>query len=312
MPFPSLLLSAQVVSTVFPCLAISITAFRLVIQYRRSQLWWEDLWAAVAMACIIGVVSAYWWFSIIVAKPHPDISSFVVAWWLSTSTFTCALWAARMSLTFSIIRISHPASRLRIVANLTAGLFACCFTSQIIQKVYICKDVKSWMNNTAHGCDIGNGVGIAEICMDAVSDFLLMAIASRLLRDARQLKSQRKLIRGLFSASILTTVFSVVHIVFVIQAEVLLAIIMTGHLEVSISLIVCNLPVVVTCFYRRFRRMHAEDAYDYATGTSSDRAPLENTLDTSAATQIGLISSADIETSLSTQSMNAFQSHDPK
>ncbi|KZP14681.1 hypothetical protein FIBSPDRAFT_751463, partial [Athelia psychrophila] len=300
-----------VVSTVFPCLAISITAFRLVIQYRRSQLWWEDLWAAVAMACIIGVVSAYWWFSIIVAKPHPDISSFVVAWWLSTSTFTCALWAARMSLTFSIIRISHPASRLRMVANLTAGLFACCFTSQIIQKVYICKDVKSWMNNTAHGCDIGNGVGIAEICMDAVSDFLLMAMASRLLRDARQLKSQRKLIRGLFSASILTTVFSVVHIVFVIQAEVLL-IIMTGHLEVSIALIVCNLPVVVTWFYRHFRRMHAEEAYGYTTDSSSVRASLENTLDASAIAQTDLTYTAGLMTSISTQSLGAFHGHDPK
>ncbi|KZP03305.1 hypothetical protein FIBSPDRAFT_664409, partial [Athelia psychrophila] len=208
-----------VVSTVFPCLAIVITAFRLIIQYRRRQLWWEDLWAAVAMACTLSSVLAYWWFSLVVAKPHHNKSSFVVSWWLGDLTFTAALWAPRMSLTFSIIRISHPTSRLRMVANLTAGLFACFFTSQIVQKVYICRDVKSWINNTTQGCKGGSDVAITEICMDVVSDFFLIAMASLLLRDARQLKSQRKLIRGLFSASTLTTLSSIVHAIFVTRTD---------------------------------------------------------------------------------------------
>lgn len=153
-----------------------------------------------------------------------------------------------MSLAFSIIRISHPSSRLRMVANLTAGIFACCFASQIVQKVYICRDIKSWMNST-QGCRADNALAVTEICcaccplskgshlvstftVDVVSDFLLMAMASRLLRDARQLKNQRKLIHGLFSASILTTLASIVHIIFVIRKDVLLAITMTAQLEV--------------------------------------------------------------------------------
>ncbi|KZP14679.1 hypothetical protein FIBSPDRAFT_959497 [Athelia psychrophila] len=307
---PPPLLSAQVVSTVFPCLAIAITAFRLIIQYRRSQLWWEDLWVAVAMAWTMGLVTAYWRFSIVVADPYPDKSLFVISWWLSTVTHTSALWAARMSLTFSIIRISHPASRLRMAASLTAGLFACCFVTQIIQKVYICRDVKSWINNTTHGCHVGHSVGITVICMNVLSDVLLVAMASRLLRAARQLKSQRKLVRGLLSASILTTVFSIVHIIFVMRTDALLAIIWSGHLEVSISLIVCNLPVVVTCFYRHFKRLHAEDAYDYATDSSSVRASLENTLDASAIAQTDLTYTAGLITSISTQSLGGFQSHD--
>lgn len=154
-----------------------------------------------------------------------------------------------MSLTFSIVRIAHPSSRLRIAANLASGLFACCFASQIIQKMYICRDVKSWMNNPAQGCEIGDSVGITEISstrrslatqnqlissssVDVVSDFLLIALASFLLQDARQLKSQRKLIRGLFSASILTTFSSIAHMIFVVGPEVLLTVIMTAYLEV--------------------------------------------------------------------------------
>ncbi|KZP02730.1 hypothetical protein FIBSPDRAFT_149821 [Athelia psychrophila] len=305
---PSLTVFDEVVSTAFPCLAVAITTFRLVIQYRRRQLWWEDLWAAVAMACTIGLVSAYWWFTIVVAEPHPDKPAFVISWWLSNVANTCALWAARTSFTFSFIRISHPASRLRVAANLTAGIFACCFAAQIIQKVCMCRDVKSWMDNTTQGCDVGDSVGITGICMDVVSDVLLVAMASRLLRSARQLKSQRKLIRGLFSASILTTVFSIVHAVFVIRADMLLVIALTGYLETSMALIVCNLPVVVTCLYRHYRRMHAEDAYDYATDTSSDRASLENTLDATAITQTNPIYSADLMGTISTQNTNTFQS----
>ncbi|KZP14678.1 hypothetical protein FIBSPDRAFT_959496 [Athelia psychrophila] len=307
-PQPSLL-AAQVVSTVFPCLAIAITAFRLVIQYRRSQLWWEDFWAAVAMTCTIGVVSEYWWYSIIVAKPHPDTYSFMVSWYLFTLTLTSGLWAARMSLTFSIIRLAHPSSRLRIAANLTAGLCACCFASQIVQKMYICRDVKSWMNNTVQGCEIGASVGITETSMDIVSDLLLIALASYLLQDARQLKSQRKLIRGLFSASILTTLSSIAHMIFVVGPEVLLTVIMTAYLELSVSLIVCNLPVVVTFFYRHFKRTHADDTCGCGTSSSecSTSVPLESTPDASAVTQTGSsIYSADLMETISTQSTNTF------
>ncbi|KZP12820.1 hypothetical protein FIBSPDRAFT_961133 [Athelia psychrophila] len=126
-------------------------------------------------------------------------------------------------------------------------------------------------------------------------------MASRLLRHARQLKSQCKLVRGIFSASILITISNIVHMIFVIRADIHLAIMMSGQFEVAISLIVCNLPVVVACFYRHFRRMYAEDAYDYATDSSSDRSSLENTLDASAVTQTGPVYSADLMTHISSQ-----------
>ncbi|KZP12805.1 hypothetical protein FIBSPDRAFT_936735 [Athelia psychrophila] len=117
-----LLLSAKVL----PCLAIKITASRLIIQYRRSQLWWEDLWAAVGKRC-----------SVLVAQ-H--------SWFLGFLTDISAL------------------CRLRMVANPAAGLFACCLVSQFIQVVYICRDSQSWMHNTHQGCDDGDDVAITAIC----------------------------------------------------------------------------------------------------------------------------------------------------
>ncbi|KZP12778.1 TauD-domain-containing protein [Athelia psychrophila] len=104
---------------------------------------------------------------------------------------------------------------------------------------------------------------------------------------------------------------TIVHAIFVTRTDDFLAMSMTGILEASISLIVCNLPVVVTCFYRHFRRMHAEDVYDYATD-SSVRASLENTLDASAIAQTDLTYTAGPMSSVSTQSLGAFLSHNPK
>lgn len=53
--------------------------------------------------------------------------------------------------------------------------------------------------------------------VDVVADALLVALVLFLLRDARQLKkSQRKLIFAMFSATVLTTLVSIVHVVFVV------------------------------------------------------------------------------------------------
>lgn len=46
--------------TVFNALAIAITAFRLFIQCRRSQLWWEDAWAGIAMLFAVITIPAFW------------------------------------------------------------------------------------------------------------------------------------------------------------------------------------------------------------------------------------------------------------
>lgn len=81
------------------------------------------------------------------------------------------------------------------------------------------------------------------LSVDVVADALLVALVLLLLRDARQLKkSQRKLIFAMFSATVLTTVVSIVHVVFVIGPE--------SRLEgITASIEVCYHPVCYDSWY---------------------------------------------------------------
>lgn len=72
--------------------------------------------------------------------------------------------AARMSLIFSIIRLSDPSYPLRKPANMTAGFFACCWIGILLLKVLICRDIKAWRDTAVVACDLGESVAIIELC----------------------------------------------------------------------------------------------------------------------------------------------------
>ncbi|KZP12819.1 hypothetical protein FIBSPDRAFT_835858 [Athelia psychrophila] len=259
--------------TIFNALAIAITAFRLFIQCRRNQLWWEDAWAGIATVFAVITIPAFW-FRTGSAKPYADTNSKVITWWLVTLACTCVLWAARMSLIFSIIRLSDPSYPLRKPANMTAGFFACCWIGLVLLKVLLCRDTNAWRETAIVACNLGESVAIIELCVDVVADALLVALVLFLLRDARRLKqSQRKLIFAMFSATVLTTLVSIVHVVFVVGPWEPRLEGMTAIVKSAVSLIVCNLPVVVHFFYRRVKQGQAEgrESYDYAGHIASGR-----------------------------------------
>ncbi|KZP03650.1 hypothetical protein FIBSPDRAFT_844743 [Athelia psychrophila] len=238
---------------VFSCLAIAITLFRLVIQYRRSQLWWEDVWATIAMVCSTVAVPVLWVLGS--AEAPSKKFTWILVSWLLNFPLTLSLWAARMSLLFSIIRMTHPSSRLRMVANLTAWFFALCFVGTTIQKQFVC----FYSKPTANKCQSISQLAITQICLDVVADSLLVALALGLLRNARLRKLPCRIIRILFSASILITIVGILHAISIIKPNYGLTVI-TVYLQPAVSLIVCDLPVVVTFFYRQFMREKATGA----------------------------------------------------
>lgn len=82
------------------------------------------------------------------------------------------------------------------------------------------------------------------LLVDVVADPLLVALVLFLLRDARQLKkSQRKLIFAMFSATALTTLVSIVHVVFAVGPW-------ESRLEgITASVKVCYRPVCYASWY---------------------------------------------------------------
>ncbi|KZP34682.1 hypothetical protein FIBSPDRAFT_1035666 [Athelia psychrophila] len=280
------LTTVRVFVMVFSCLAIAITLFRLVIQYRRSQLWWEDVWATIAMVCSTVAVPVLWVLGSAAAEAP-------------SKKFTHGY------------SMTHPASRLRMVANLTAWFFALCCVGTTIQKQFVC----FYSKPTTNKCQSISQLAITQICLDVVADSLLVALALGLLRNARLRKLPCRIIRILFSASILITIVGILHAISIIKPNYGLTVI-TVYLQPAVSLIVCDLPVVVTFFYRQFMREKATDAgdsYDYATSSSSTSsrntsgASPDNTRGTRGVTRSGPMYSAGLTPTILTQPSDTFQ-----
>jgi len=112
---------------------------------------------------------------------------------------------------------------------------------------------------------------------DIISDALLVALPIRLLRNVNLPKNQRTLILSVFSTSVLITFICIVHIVFVIEPAQSLQTI-TGQLEIALSLIVCNLLVIVTYFYGVFRNGEDIDV-GHRNGSAGTRTIMFTTVD---------------------------------
>lgn len=81
--------------------------------------------------------------------------------------------------------------------------------------------------------------------------------------------------------------------------------------QLSISLIVCNLPVVVTFFFRHFKQRNidvAENVYDYSPRPRSG-VPLENMQVASGVTESDPAKSTDLTATIPTQHSSYSRRH---
>lgn len=154
---------------------------------------------------------------------------------------------------------------------------------------------------------------------------LLIGIPVCLFWKVQLPDNQRKLLRTVFTAAILTTVASIVHVVYIFK-HALVLIIATGHILVSllisvacvlttqadqcqaaVSLLVCNLLVVVPLCYRLFRKDELGKELEASTlgisVTTTARGsettgfpPLSNPLTDVSTMHSGLFSSLSVDT----------------
>lgn len=243
------LTALQATVTTFHGLAIIITMFRLAYRRSRHQLWWDD--ALIAAAIITGAISlASVW---LVMAPHTVIETDqvrIAARWSMIFCFTTSLWLARLSIVFSIIRLAPRADCMRKIAQWAAVIFAALCVMMLVQKTYICAHN---FNSERIDCVLGSSVAATQFATDAISDIALVLMPIRLLREIHLPKGQRILIISVFSTSIVVSLASIIHVIFVLQTDVYMQSI-TAQVELALSLIVCNLLVIVTCIYKVFRR----------------------------------------------------------
>ncbi|KAG9218090.1 hypothetical protein CCMSSC00406_0010249 [Pleurotus cornucopiae] len=221
-------------------LAVIATLFRLFDRHRMRRLWWDDFWAFVALLMDIPLMIAFF------LRPESGsgsatlpINSRVAIYWIGLIMFPCVLWGSRLSIAASILRLCPPGSIWRRITFFTSILFG-----------FI-----SWHNNPGVQCFLPRSVGTFTLVTDIVADVILIAIPVIMMWGVPMVKQFRRLFFAVFAASILTSLASIVYVTFLFGARgwgpglgVIVAV--TSHLEAAVALLVCNILVIVTYFYR--------------------------------------------------------------
>lgn len=212
--------SMKVAAIVCHSVAISTTVFRLGYRWWMARFWWEDGVAALALVCDAVTLTG----AVIIAPylgPGTRTSQTVVSLWLSALSNSAVIWAARIVIvvgsSFIIMFLAVEGQRLGI-----------CITSG-------CREFKS--------------TAVSQLITDIVADVSLVALPIWSLSTARLSRSRRVLVQSAFTASIIITIITIIHSVILFTQESS-GVVLIGHIKAALSLMICNLLVIVTFVYR--------------------------------------------------------------
>jgi len=232
--------------------ALVTTVFRLF--FRRHRLWWDDACALFSMLLFVILVTSDFIFTHEPAR-GPQ-SAKIVTYYLMSSTFYGVIWFARLCMLLSIIRINpnlYQRKRLMFVAA-TFALAGILLAAQIY---WVCAPKRAWKTLSIPQCPLDTQVVVCQLVSDVAADFILMAASFQLFREILDKGLRRRLIL-IFSACIVTTVVSLVHITYVLTHGGIKNLIVAS-VEACVSLVVCNLPVFAVATIRLREEMPKGD-----------------------------------------------------
>ncbi|KAJ7093987.1 hypothetical protein B0H15DRAFT_831500 [Mycena belliarum] len=245
---PSLTTNRIVTTTLLGTAQVA-TFLRLAIRIRSKRLWLDDAWAILALLFSYALLINMWMRTDLTNSR----SQRIIAYWIVNITFTCTLWASRMSVIFSIIRIIPHSLTLRRITSYLAVLFGLMWTGLLVKKVHLCASDRSWYHLPQPQCHLGRVVGIMELATDSVADLGLAIVPMELLRRAPTIVgSQRMLVLIIFGANLLTAIVSVVHAVYLLGPAGLLEAI-SAQAEAAVALLISSAGVIVPPIYRLCR-----------------------------------------------------------
>ncbi|KAF8130127.1 hypothetical protein EV363DRAFT_1399330 [Boletus edulis] len=252
-------LPLKIIACTFHSVAIASTIFRLVYRWYMARFWWEDGFAMFALAVDVPCLVCAW-----LEVPYASIQDIPpidnITHWMVSMGFPSVLWACRLSILFSIIRVASPSQQLRRIALLIGCSFLVMWAALMAQKIQIC---------ATENCVIAGSVGLSQLITDVISDSLLVILPIYLLQSLKISRRQRITIFSAFSATLLITVVTILHsaALFTVQSTGILVI---GHVKVALSLIVCNLLVIVAFVYSLCCRRDLDAAEEELSLTTVD------------------------------------------
>ncbi|PPQ69681.1 hypothetical protein CVT24_001214 [Panaeolus cyanescens] len=252
-----------VIVAVPQAVACLTTVLRLTVQYLTRKLWWDDFWAGFAQVCaiVLWAVSMELPMGGLYSRPLQIFS--IIGMLLF---YTAALWAAKISVAVTIVKLLAPGS-FRTWAKWAVCAFGLMWFGLSVQRLFAC----GANFNVMPFCRVPVYTGFLELGTDLASDFWLVGAPLTMLWKIKLSKYHRRLIGGAFACAVATTIASIVHIYYIIiKDDVWTG--LSGHIQVGVSLVVCNILVLSTYIYRRLH--HIDNASERT--TTPDLSPQDN------------------------------------
>ncbi|PFH53229.1 hypothetical protein AMATHDRAFT_83918, partial [Amanita thiersii Skay4041] len=242
-------------------LAIFTTSFRLFYRYRSSIYWWDDHWAAFALFLEFGFFSTVWMRASHGVPAYLATTEVRVArYWVGALLYPSVVWASRVSIGLSILRIVPYGTLRRRLLIMVLFSFSLMWLALMLQKIIVCTSNTTWHYTESKQCLLGEAVGIITLSTDVFADSCLVSIPLHMLRELKLPRPERRLVHTIFCASVLSSMASVVYATFVFKADTFaptqrgLLVGLTSHLKGTITLMVCNFLVIIPCIYRLLKR----------------------------------------------------------
>ncbi|KAJ6473687.1 hypothetical protein C8R45DRAFT_1162956 [Mycena sanguinolenta] len=230
------LLRLKTISAIWGFFALAATGYRLY--KRRRKLWADDIWALfAAIALIVQVVAVFLHIPLSNNLPH---AARITVYYLTATTFYLIVWASRLSILFSIVRIDSSATRRKLLFSAAAIFF---ITALLLVAQLFWVAIFQFVSESAvfqPEEDPANGCAKADV----ISDVILIFAPWPLFRSLVD-KSLGHKLTIIFSICVVPTILSLVHTGFILKGNDI-GIRFSSIAECCLSLIVANIPVIIT------------------------------------------------------------------
>ncbi|TFK22095.1 hypothetical protein FA15DRAFT_622997 [Coprinopsis marcescibilis] len=244
--------------------AILTTFIRLGHRLVRRQLWWDDLWAFVALLFTFCSIVVYLFLNIpenpaVQYADNMVFSSFLV--WSSFFFHPAIIWSSRLSIQVTVIRLLPPGLNRTISKYAFSSLIAMWISVSIARVFYNGTIVPAIPQQPYSPIP-----SVVSLAFDVVGTGWLIGWPAYILVRMKLRRPHRRLLLVCFSSGVLLGVTNILHGADLIVATSWDRITVTGHLELMLSLVLSNVLVLATYIYRVFR----------ASSTLSDESDTES------------------------------------
>ncbi|KAF9002138.1 hypothetical protein BDQ17DRAFT_1426098 [Cyathus striatus] len=251
----------KIAVTIIHVIAILAACLRIEHRRRSRRIWWDD-YASVLPALLECLNLAVQWARMHHFSDKEQIlyRHLKVELSLISSVFCAAIgWWSRISMALTIMRITPEWSKSRVVTFYVIFAFILNWMGLLIAFTTICTLRTSWQlaNTDVLICTPAFVGSTANISTEITGDVLLTALPLYRLWNLRLPLAQRRLVRLVFSTSLLPLAVSGVLLIFTYgnfmkgPGSSLVWIIML-QVEVAMSVIASHLTVLISWGYKAF------------------------------------------------------------